>query len=107
MCKSVCVFPLRTKSRSRQSHRTGVSDGECELTSALRANASDSITAEPFKILHPLWEKDVQWVKMPSLGTSVSLTNCTDTIAKKLDKPGKVCCGCPGCLGDKSFIYLT
>lgn len=44
---------------------------------------------------------------MLSPGMPVSLPNYTDTIAKKLDKPGKVCCGCPGRLGDKSFIYLT
>lgn len=50
---------------------------------------------------------DVEWVRMLPLGMSVSLTNCRDTIAKKLGKPGRVCCGCPGCLGDKSFIYLT
>jgi len=44
---------------------------------------------------------------MLSPGMSVSLPNYIDTTAKKLDKPGKVYCGCPGCLGDKSFIYLT
>lgn len=50
---------------------------------------------------------DVWWVRMLSPGMPVSLPNYTDTIAKKLDKPGKVCCECPGPLGDKSFIYLT
>lgn len=44
---------------------------------------------------------------MLSPGVIVSLPNYTDTIAKKLDKPDKVCCGCPGLLGDKSLIYLT
>lgn len=43
---------------------------------------------------------------MLSSGMPVSLPNYTGIIAKKLDKPGEVCCGCPGRLGDKIFIYL-
>lgn len=50
---------------------------------------------------------DVWWVRLLSPGMPVSLPNYTDTIAKILGKPGKVCCGCPDRLGDKSFIYLT
>lgn len=43
-----------------QSHLTGVSDEEHELTWALRANVSGSSAAAAFKILRPLREKEIR-----------------------------------------------
>lgn len=114
MWEAVCHNPnlplfSGNQTQSRQSHPSGVSDEDCDLSTENKCqwlkqccvfqNPTDSQGKRNKRICN------VWWVRMLSPGRIVSLSNYTDTVTE--DKPGKVCCGCPGRLGDKNLIYLT